>query len=178
MTYKQLRILQTALELFAKEGYQATTTQKIAKQARVSEGLLFKHFGNKAGLLDAIIKEGEKRIQTLYEEIVNEPDSKKALRMFIESPFSIKLSEYDFWKLQFKLKWELNIVNNENIGPVQKRLEEAFTELKYNNPKLETEYLFHMLEGITGALLKNSISDKTQLKLFLLEKYNLRNPDE
>ena len=51
MTEKQENILNTALELFAKDGYDATSTSKIAKCAGVSEGLIFRHYGSKDGLL-------------------------------------------------------------------------------------------------------------------------------
>ncbi len=37
MTEKQERILKAALELFAQEGFKATSTNKVAKRAGVSE---------------------------------------------------------------------------------------------------------------------------------------------
>ena len=59
MTDKQLNILKIALQLFANEGFHATSTSRIAKEAGVSEGLIFRHFINKEGLLRAILKQGE-----------------------------------------------------------------------------------------------------------------------
>lgn len=52
---KQLKIFQAALLLFAQNGYATTTTLKIAQKAKVSEGTLFKKFGNKKQLLNEII---------------------------------------------------------------------------------------------------------------------------
>ena len=49
MTEKQEKIVQSALQLFAQEGYHATSTSKVAKHAGVSEGLIFRHFRNKDG---------------------------------------------------------------------------------------------------------------------------------
>ena len=49
MTEKQKNIVNAALELFAKEGFKSTSTSKVAKKARVSEGLIFRHFKNKDG---------------------------------------------------------------------------------------------------------------------------------
>ena len=54
MTNKKEKILLTALELFANEGFKSVTTSKIAKEAGVSEGLIFRHFENKKGLLNAL----------------------------------------------------------------------------------------------------------------------------
>lgn len=52
---KQLKIFQAALLLFARNGYATTTTLQIAQKAKVSEGTLFKKFGNKKQLLNEII---------------------------------------------------------------------------------------------------------------------------
>jgi AcrR family transcriptional regulator len=52
------RILSAAKELFAKNGYENTSTVAIARQAATSESQLMKHFGSKQGLLFAIIDQG------------------------------------------------------------------------------------------------------------------------
>ena len=51
MTEKQKEILNSALKLIAKQGFQATSTRSIAKEAGVSEGLIFRYFQNKKGSL-------------------------------------------------------------------------------------------------------------------------------
>ncbi len=48
-------ILGSALELFASQGYQATTTAAIARAAGVNEVTLFRQFGTKAGLFATVI---------------------------------------------------------------------------------------------------------------------------
>lgn len=55
MTDKQRAVLDAAISLFAEKGYVATSTSEIAKKAGVSEGLIFKHFGNKEKLLHSIV---------------------------------------------------------------------------------------------------------------------------
>ena len=51
MTAKCKRILETSIDLFAKNGYANTSTSEIAKIAGVAEGTIFKHFGTKENLL-------------------------------------------------------------------------------------------------------------------------------
>lgn len=51
------RIIQAALELFASQGVTETTTRQIADLAKVNEVTLFRHFGNKHGLLLAVIED-------------------------------------------------------------------------------------------------------------------------
>lgn len=49
------RLATAALELFIEQGIPATTTKAIAERAEVNEVTLFRHFGNKNGLLLAIL---------------------------------------------------------------------------------------------------------------------------
>ncbi len=56
------RILRVGKSLFANRGYEHTSTSAIARQAGTSESQLMKHFGNKAGLLEAIFIEGWTKI--------------------------------------------------------------------------------------------------------------------
>jgi AcrR family transcriptional regulator len=50
-------ILKTALGLFAAQGFDATSTRQIAKEAGIAEGLIFHYFPTKAGLLTAILED-------------------------------------------------------------------------------------------------------------------------
>lgn len=51
------RLIKAALELFASGGVTETTTRAVAELAKVNEVTLFRHFGNKHGLLLAVISE-------------------------------------------------------------------------------------------------------------------------
>jgi AcrR family transcriptional regulator len=50
---KRALLIATARELFASRGFATTTTADVARRAGVSEGIVFHHFGSKAGLLEA-----------------------------------------------------------------------------------------------------------------------------
>jgi AcrR family transcriptional regulator len=52
------RISSSAKQLFARNGYENTSTVAIARLAGTSESQLMKHFGSKLGLLSAIIDQG------------------------------------------------------------------------------------------------------------------------
>lgn len=55
LTPKQKLIFQSAIELFADQGYDNTSTKEIAQHAGVSEGSIFRKFKNKEELLMAIL---------------------------------------------------------------------------------------------------------------------------
>lgn len=66
MTAKRKKILETSIDLFAKNGYSNTSTSEIAKIAGVAEGTIFKHFGTKENLLLSCI------IPFIFEYVVPE----------------------------------------------------------------------------------------------------------
>ena len=173
MTDKQEKILQAALELFSNEGYNATSTSKIGKKAGVSEGLIFRHFTNKQGLLDALIKDAELRIAEAIMPIITETDAKTVIRKSIELPFSVKESEYDFWRLQFKLKWEVAYNNPQKMQPLIDKLAWAFEALAYENAGLEAILLNQIIESISSEILKGNLKQQEDYKSFLLLKYKL-----
>lgn len=49
-------LLDTALQLFAAEGYENVGTQKIVEMAQVKKPTLYYHFGSKQGLLEAVLQ--------------------------------------------------------------------------------------------------------------------------
>ena len=52
------RILKAALKLFARRGFDATTTRDLAETAKVAEGTLFRHFPNKKAILVEVVTQG------------------------------------------------------------------------------------------------------------------------
>ena len=173
MTDKKEKILHAALELFSNEGYNATSTSKIGKKAGVSEGLIFRHFTNKQGLLEAIIKDAERRVAELITPIILETNPKNVLKKTIEFPFSVEESEFDFWRLQFKLKWEVAYNNPQKMQPLIDKLTWAFQQLKYQNPALEAILLNQIMESISSEILKGNLNEQENYKSFLLLKYNI-----
>lgn len=50
------QILETATDLFARQGFEGTTTREIADKARVNEAIIFRHFPTKDDLYWAVIE--------------------------------------------------------------------------------------------------------------------------
>jgi len=175
MTEKKQRIIDVATELFANHGFNATSTAMIARKAGVSDALIFRHFKSKKGLLDEIISQAEAKAGLLFINAVTEKDPKKAITIAIEKPFSIPKSDFSFWRLIFKMKWELETYKANKMLPLKNAMATAFKKLGYANPKIEAEFLVECLEGISGSILRENISKRSQMKIkkLLLEKYDL-----
>lgn len=74
MTEKQQQILSSAQKLFALEGVAAVSTARIAKEAGVSEALIFRHFGNKQQLVEAVVKSGLAAKSSMINGALHSPD--------------------------------------------------------------------------------------------------------
>ncbi len=173
MTNKKEKIVHTATELFANEGYNATSTNKIAKNAGVSEGLIFRHFRNKKGLLDHISKELDEKLTEKLMLILRIQDPKLVIRKTIELPFLVDHNEYNYWKLQYKLKWEKEYLYPIKIQPLIDKLEWAFLQLNYQDPKNEAILLRQLLDTVFLEILQNHIKSTDLFKQFLLTKYKV-----
>ncbi|MBW4692445.1 MAG: TetR/AcrR family transcriptional regulator [Lyngbya sp. HA4199-MV5] len=73
------RILKAALRLFAKLGYDGTTTRDLAESAGIAEGTLFRHFPNKKAILIEVATQGWVEILTDLLTELSEMGSYKAV---------------------------------------------------------------------------------------------------
>ncbi|QYO62787.1 TetR/AcrR family transcriptional regulator [Leptolyngbya sp. 7M] len=75
----QTRILQAARKLFARHGYDGTTTRDLAQEAGVAEGTIFRHFENKKAILIEVATQGWVEILTDLLTELSEMASYKAI---------------------------------------------------------------------------------------------------
>ncbi len=73
------RILKSALQLFARQGYDGTTTRDLAETAGIAEGTLFRHFQTKKAILIEVATQGWVEILTDLLTELSEMGSYKAV---------------------------------------------------------------------------------------------------
>ena len=173
MTEKQEKIYRAALKLFAEQGYSGTSTSKIAKDAGVSEGLIFRHFGNKEGLLKVILGEAMEELKKSAVGVLMANEPKEVLRKAIELPFNIPHEQYKMWKLIYSLKWQAEHYESQEHEPLQLILRNAFEQLGYEDPDAELEFYMTLLDGMASTLLLHPPKDPQRLLKTALSKYNL-----
>jgi AcrR family transcriptional regulator len=66
---KRESILEATLAMIRSEGISAVTTKKVAAAAGCAEGTIFNNFGDKGGLLAAVLSFGLPETQTLYRRV-------------------------------------------------------------------------------------------------------------
>lgn len=100
------RLLQVAAELFVRDGVRATRTHDVAASAGVSVGTIYAHFGDKDGLLGAVLMSGFEDLQhgidALYERLL--AGQAVDMRAFAEAFFAFVERDPDRARLLFGLE--------------------------------------------------------------------------
>jgi len=95
------KILDAGLALFEEEGYQATSSKKIAKRAGVSIGSFYSYFQDKKHLLMEILACKVEGIEELGQNIIESPeladlDERQLIRMMIEQSQQLIVASPEF----------------------------------------------------------------------------------
>lgn len=117
---KRKIILDTALELFANEGYHTTPISKIANAANISKGLLYNYFESKEALLKAILYEATEKAWIHFD-----PDHDGILTFdefiyFIKKSLQSAKENISYWKLYSSLMLQTNVfaIIDEDFKPI------------------------------------------------------------
>ncbi|MGC3992437.1 MAG: TetR/AcrR family transcriptional regulator [Chthoniobacteraceae bacterium] len=98
------RILEAAIELFAKNGFAGTTTKQIARLAKKNEALIFRYFPTKKDLYAAIIQRKISRRSSveLMEALNADPSDNNAfLRELVSKVICVKSEDTQFLRLLY-----------------------------------------------------------------------------
>lgn len=114
-------IKQTALNLFAKNGFEGTTVREIAKQAKVNLAMISYYFSSKEHLLEEIINEKLSEIKILNTEIINAKSTEDSLKNIIKLLLQKRIKNQDFFNL---LHSELSIQQRVLTGDIYYKIKE------------------------------------------------------
>ena len=96
------RILQTALRLFARDGYEATSVSAIAGELGITTGALYRHYKNKHDILESIVarmvKIDEERSRQFHvPELPTDVPQESLLSVTMREIQAFTLAQFDFW---------------------------------------------------------------------------------
>ena len=173
MTKKEASIVNSAISLFAEKGYHATSTRLIAENAEVSEGLIFKHFKNKEGLLEKIILISQDKLKKLIEPIESLSHPKVVIKHILTIPLNVGEDEKKLFKLINSIRWQMNNFETNLFNIFRPKILDSFKALNYNDPSSETETLLMMLEGTMLYVLQNGSKNTLLVLDNILKKFDI-----
>lgn len=171
---RKLSIIVSATRLFGDLGYEKSTTSMIAKEAGISEALIFKHFRSKEGLLRQILKEGYKQIILNHKGMLTEADPLELIHKVLDLPCNLINDNPEFWKMQASLI-NMEICKNAHqrfMKPVHQRLVDAFSKLNYAEPEMEMQFLILIIESLWVKHAKDPTFQSKEMIDFIKLKYN------
>ncbi len=126
------KILQSAQKLFARQGFDGTTTKDLANDAGVAEGTLFRYFTNKKAILVEVATQGWIKILTDLLTELSEMANYKAIaqvmrRRMVHMEENVDLMKVCFMEAQFHPELRERI-QNEVINKMTDIAEVYFAE--------------------------------------------------
>lgn len=146
-------------------------TKMIAEQAGVSEALIFRHFKNKKGLLEAIYQQCGERVEDISRGVLEEPDPRETIRKTIDYVFVVEERDYDFLRLQYKLKWEADFYDPDKMKDVVDKVAWAFAQLGFEQPQLEARLLEKTMDSVMIGILRDGKEAHLPFRELLIKKY-------
>lgn len=146
------RIIEAAIYLISEKGYKAATTKAIAERAGVNEVTLFRHFGNKRGILKAIIEKfsyGPLLQQLLQEKVTW--DLEADLFVFAKEYQNYMMSIKEYVLIAFKEAGAFPEIDEElaNVPlTIKKALMNYFMEMLRRGKLMETN-----IEAVTMSFI-------------------------
>ena len=150
---KKELILGTALELFAENGFHATSINQIAKKAGISKGLTYNYFESKNDILTEIVDNGFHEIHDLFDFNADGILTEEEFIFFIEKTFDIIKNNLRHWKLFFSLMLQSIVSDNfmekyTEAGKSMLKMMHDFLEKKgCKDPQGDMLIINSMLEG-------------------------------
>ncbi|HEX2949668.1 MAG TPA: TetR/AcrR family transcriptional regulator [Armatimonadota bacterium] len=95
---RRAEIVRAAVALFARQGFERTTTKEIAAAAGIAEGTIYKYFTSKQDILFSFIKPTATRtMPTIFQESIR--DDRQLIAAFIEDRFALWEENADLVKV-------------------------------------------------------------------------------
>jgi AcrR family transcriptional regulator len=157
---KREQLMTAATRAFARHGFVGATTKRLAREAGVSEGLLYHYFPSKRRLLAAI---RDRVFADVHAALARgRPSSaishaEHVIRGVLES-FRV---HRDFWRLALfnrgnaVVRATIDTKMAEAAAELQRALERALARDGARKPAIEAELLFATIEGVTTRFVRD-----------------------
>lgn len=180
---KRKLIMEKAMELFAEQGFRATSVQEITERSGISKGAFYLSFKSKDELIMALIHKFLQEFITGIDQVVSEGASDQLLYNFYEYHFERFLKQSGFAKIF--MKEQVHFLDEEFITQISgynERMQElilTMLEKVYGEKVLENKYdLVYTILGLMKSymeilLLTDLPFDAKQLAESLVEKTHI-----
>ena len=158
---KKALIINTALNLFANEGYHPISISKIAKKAEISKGLLYNYFESKEDLLLTIMTKGLEDMIAVFDPNNDGILTEEEMDNFITEIFSMMKDNHNYWKLYYAVFLQPKVYEllSEKVEELYKKtlgmLAIYYKSHGVKNPEQEALLFGALLDGMAFNYIMN-----------------------
>jgi AcrR family transcriptional regulator len=175
---KRKLIMDTALGLFAGEGYHSTSISKIAAKAGISKGLMYNYFESKEALIHSIMEEGMKALTELFDPNKDGVLTDDEFNFFVNRSFDILRDNPTYWRLYFSIMMQEGIYElfkdryTQIIDETIVLLLDYYKRQGVEDPETEALLFGAMMDGISmNYLLGKDSFPLEKMKKAVIERF-------
>lgn len=173
------KIMDAALEVFAKQGYHSATVDAIAKTAGISKGLLYNYFKSKEDVLQELMLGMMEALMCEYMPLKPEEKfTKDDIINFINVGIDLVLEKPHFWKLYFSVALQPDVMSivfdkmMEMGQPYMIAMIEYFSAKGIENPEVMMRYFSAVMDGIQfHCMLDPKTFPAEEVKKLLIKQF-------
>ncbi len=151
---RKAAIEESAMQLFAEQGFNSVSISRIAQKAGVSKGLLYNYFDNKEALVKDIVLKGFRQMLDKLGFDFEKELTRDRFIQFIEKNFTLLQNEMGYWKLYISVVTQpavVALVKGEIfdvVTPFLTAYTRYYTKNGVKNPEVQSLLLGAVLDGV------------------------------
>jgi len=173
------KILNAALEIFAKNGYHNSSVSSIAEKAGIAKGLMYNYFKSKEEVLyELMIEMVVPFMQAIMPVKPGQKMTKKDMISMLNKTVDFVLEKPDYWKLYVGVFIQPDVMPKvldkmwEAFGPLMTFMTEYFANKGIEDPVAMSRYLAAVLDGVQLHIMIDPENfPAEQVKKFLIKEF-------
>ncbi|RKH64025.1 TetR/AcrR family transcriptional regulator [Corallococcus interemptor] len=155
------RVLQAAVRLFSRHGFDGTSVRALAQEADIAVGLLYSHFDSKEAVLSALMRSSMLDVARTLEAADREPTARGFVTVLLTSAVEMLDAHRDLWRLSQGLRHQpevlarLKLPLEQFLGATHQRLTQALAERGVPDADIEARVLFATVEGVSQQYVQH-----------------------
>jgi AcrR family transcriptional regulator len=157
---RKAQIMNSAMELFAKEGYGHVSISSLAKHAGISKGLMYNYFESKEQLLKELLDFGINEVIQYFDPDHDGILTEEEFELFVRKTFQIMHDNQEFWRKLFGIIIQPKVSEFLKDSVIVKFLEQYFGIFEsyfrrkgFDDPMLEVFHVSVIIEGLGVMML-------------------------
>ncbi|WP_080682231.1 TetR/AcrR family transcriptional regulator [Sorangium cellulosum] len=147
-------LMDAALRVFARHGYEGASVRDIAAEAQVASGLLYHYFPSKQAVLEALFERSAGLVMEAFARAAAVPEPRARLGALVGVSARLVREHEQFWRVSYGVRFQHAVVAGlaEGIAAQSALYLRLFTallaEIGRPEPELEARLLFAALDGV------------------------------